>query len=213
MDKLEDFYERIMRFKELGTYIDEKTLKAIDALEEEIIKTEFLPAFIKDIEPRLSRIQRKLVLVVEYDPNEPISVSLSRKTNIAELIQAKRLEADPVVEHKEGTPHKKKVPSFAPKTELCIYRKDGSIIQENNAANTFIAAIKEAGLRRVRSLDIYSRRINIVSTTIDKKYGSRQQEVEPGLYVLTHSSTIEKKRILDRINSALKMGWRVDIVK
>jgi len=102
---------------------------------------------------------------------------------------------------------------ITPKSGLCIYRKDGSIIQENNAANTFIAAIKEAGLRRVRSLGIYSRGINIVSTTKDKKYASAHHEVEPGIYVLTHSSTLEKKDRLEKISSALKMGWRVDIVK
>ena len=35
----------------------------------------------------------------------------------------------------------------------------------------------------------------------------------PGLYVLTHSSTKDKKKILDKINTALKMGWKVEIVK
>jgi len=34
-----------------------------------------------------------------------------------------------------------------------------------------------------------------------------------GLYVLTHSSTKDKKKILDKINTTLKMGWKVEIVK
>ena len=37
--------------------------------------------------------------------------------------------------------------------------------------------------------------------------------VAPGLYVLTHSSTKDKKKILDKINTVLKMGWKVEIVK
>ena len=53
----------------------------------------------------------------------------------------------------------------------------------------------------------------MVSTTKDKKYGHAQREAAPGLYVLTHSSTKDKKKILDKINTALKMGWKVEIVK
>lgn len=52
----------------------------------------------------MSQIQRELVLVVEYKSGEPISVALSRKSNIAELLEAKRLEPDPQVEHKEFAP-------------------------------------------------------------------------------------------------------------
>jgi hypothetical protein len=53
----------------------------------------------------------------------------------------------------------------------------------------------------------------VVSTTKDKKYGHAQREAAPGLYVLTHSSTKDKKKILDKINTSLKMGWKVEIVK
>jgi hypothetical protein len=151
--------------------------------------------------------------VVDYHPGLPISVSLSRKTNITELIDAKRLEADPEVEHKEFGPRKTKRTQIAPKTGLCIRRKDGSILQEHDAATTFTSAIIEAGLLKVRELDVKFCRINVVSTTKDKKYGHAQREAAPGLYVLTHSSTKDKKKILDKINTALKMGWKVDIVK
>ena len=56
-------------------------------------------------------------------------------------------------------------------------------------------------------------RVNLVSTTKDKKYGHAQREAAPGLYVLTHSSTKDKKKMLDKINEALKMGWKIEIVK
>ena len=49
--------------------------------------------------------------------------------------------------------------------------------------------------------------------TKDKKYGHAQREAAPGLYVLTHSSTKDKKKILDKINTALNMGWQIEIVK
>ena len=213
MTKLEKLYASIKGLQELGLPLNDETLKAADDLEEQLIKTEILPAMSKDIEPRLSQIQRELVLVVEYKPGTPISVALSRKTNIAELLDAKRLEADPEVEHKEFGPRKTKRTQIAPKTGLCIRRKDGSILQEHDAATTFTSAIIEAGLLKVRELDVRFCRINVVSTTKDKKYGHAQREAAPGLYVLTHSSTKDKKKILDKINAALKMGWKVEIVK
>lgn len=213
MTKLETLYASIRGLLELGLPLNDETMRAADELEEQLIKTEILPAMTKDIEPRLSQIQRELVLVVEYKPGEPISVALSRKTNITELLDAKRLEIDPEVEHKEFGPRKNRTTNIAPKTGLCIRRQDGSILQERNAAATFIEAIKEAGLMKVRALDVRFCRINIVSTTKDKKYGQAQHEVAPGLYVLTHSSTRDKKKMLDRINEALQMGWEVEIVK
>ena len=212
MNKLETLYASIKGLEKVGLTLTDEMLKKADELEEQLIKTEVLPTLSKDIEPRLSQIQRELVLVVEYKPGEPISVALSRKTNIAELLEAKRLEPDPQVEHKEFGPIKSKRAQIAPRTGLCIRRKDGSILQEHDAATTFTAAIIEAGLMRVRNLNLRFCRINIVSTTKDKKYGNAQREAAPGLYVLTHSSTKDKKKMLDKINKALNMGWRVEIV-
>ena len=48
---------------------------------------------------------------------------------------------------------------------------------------------------------------------IDRRGMKINDVVAPGLYVLTHSSTKDKKKILDKINTALKMGWKVEIVK
>ena len=193
--------------------MNEDLERQVSELEEDIIKKEILPVVTETIEPALKQVQRELVLVVDYHPGMPISVSLSRKTNISELIDAKRLEADPEVEHKEFGPRKTKRTQIAPKTGLCIRRKDGSILQEQDAATTFTSAIIEAGLLKVRELDIRFCRINVVSTTKDKKYGNAQREAAPGLYVLTHSSTKDKKKMLDRINNALNMGWTIEIVK
>lgn len=213
MTKLETLYASIKGLQDLGLPLNKETLKAADELEEQLIKTEILPAMSKDIEPMLSQIQRELVLVVEYKPGTPISVALSRKTNISQLIEAKKLEADPQVEHKAHGSHKTKVTKRTPATGLCVYLPDGDFIQESSAAATYIAAIIKADLLRVRALDLKLCGINIVSTTIDSKYGSAQHEAAPGLYVLTHSNTQDKKKILDKISKALNLGWRVEIVK
>ena len=213
MSRLSDLYKAMETLRKEGLSLNEDLERQVSELEENIIKKEILPIVTETIEPALKQVQRELVLVVDYHPGMPISVSLSRKTNITELIEAKRLEADPEVNHKEFGPRKNKRTQITPRTGLCIYRKDGSILQERDAATTFTSAIMEAGLMRVRELNVRFCGINVVSTTKDKKYGNTQREAAPGLFVLTHSSTKDKKKMLDKINKALKMGWRIEIVK
>ena len=213
MSRLSDLYKAMETLRKEGLSLNEDLERQVSELEENIIKKEILPIVTETIEPALKQVQRELVLVVDYHPGMPISVSLSRKTNITELIEAKRLEADPEVNHKEFGPRKNKRTQIAPRTGLCIYRKDGSILQERDAATTFTSAIMEAGLMRVRELNVRFCGINVVSTTKDKKYGNTQREAAPGLFVLTHSSTKDKKKMLDKINKILKMGWRIEIVK
>lgn len=212
MSKLEDLYEGIKRLERAGYKLTKDNLEEMDQLEEQLIKDEVLPTLSKDIEPRLAKIQRELVLVVEYKPGEPIRVALSRKTNIPELLKAKRLEIDPQVEHRKYG-QRSKQSKRAPKTGLYIVRSNGTILQEKNAARTFVAAIKEAGVLKVRELGLKFCKVPIVSTTRDKKYGNRQVEVEPGLYVMTHSSNKDKKKRLKSINDALRLGWKVEIIE
>ena len=199
MTKLEKLYASIKGLQELGLPLNDETLKAADDLEEQLIKTEILPAMSKDIEPRLSQIQRELVLVVEYKPGTPISVALSRKTNIAELLDAKILEQDPQAEHKEGKKHEKPIERLNSKTVLRVTFPDGTVIADKKAKNTFAETINRLGLLKVRNLGITFCHVPIVSNTLDRKYGQAQIPVGDGLYVMTHSSTHDKKKQLAKI--------------
>lgn len=212
MTKLEKLYASIKGLQELGLPLNDETLKAADDLEEQLIKTEILPAMSKDIEPRLSQIQRELVLVVEYKPGTPISVALSRKTNIAELLDAKILEQDPQAEHKEGKKHEKPIERINGKTVLRVTFPDGTVIADKKAKVTFAETIKRIGLMKVRNLGISFCHVPIVSNTLDKKYGQAQIPVGDGLYVMTHSSTHDKKKQLDKISQKLGLGLKVEEV-
>ena len=212
MTKLETLYASIKGLQDLGLPLNEETLNAADELEEQLIKTEILPAMSKDIEPRLSQIQRELVLVVEYKPGTPISVALSRKTNIAELLDAKILEQDPQAEHKEGKKHEKPIERLNGKTVLKVTFPDGTVIADKKAKNTFAETIKRIGLMKVRNLGISFCHVPIVSNTLDKKYGQAQIPVGDGLYVMTHSSTHDKKKQLDKISQELGLGLKVEEV-
>lgn len=212
MTKLEKLYASIKGLQELGLPLNEETLRAADDLEEQLIKTEILPAMSKDIEPRFSQIQRELVLVVEYKPGTPISVALSRKTNITELLDAKILEQDPQVEHRDGTKRRKPVERINEKTVLRVTFPDGTVIEDKKAKITFTKTIQKVGLMRVRNLGIAFCGVPIVSNTLDKKYGKAQVPVEGGLYVMTHSSTHDKKKQLDKISRELNLGLKVEEV-
>ena len=159
MTKLEKLYASIRGLQELGLPLNEETLKAADDLEEQLIKTEILPAMSKDIEPRLSQIQRELVLVVEYKPGTSISVALSRKTNIAELLDAKILQQDPQAEHKEGKKHEKPIERINSKTVLRVTFPDGTVIADKKAKITFanepaFAKIEEIYKSKMSELNI-----------------------------------------------------------
>ena len=86
--------------KKFNLPLDNNLLQAVDELEEEIIKTEVLPSITEEIEPRLRQIKRKLVLVVDYDPDTSLSVKLSRKVNISQLIEGKPLSGNTTLEKK-----------------------------------------------------------------------------------------------------------------
>ncbi len=210
MTKLEKLYASIKGLQELGLPLNEETLRAADDLEEQLIKTEILPAMSKDIEPRLSQIQRELVLVVEYKPGIPISVALSRKTNIAELLDAKILEQDPQAEHKKGKKHEKPIERINGKTVLRVTFPDGTVIADKKAKITFAETIKRIGLMKVRNLGISFCHVPIVSNTLDSKYGQAQIPVGDGLYVMTHSSTHDKKKQLDKISQELGLRLKVE---
>lgn len=210
MSKLEKLYSIIENSREVGVQLPEGVIQQVEELEEKIIKEEILPSLSNDIAPRLRPIKRDVVLVVEYHPGQDISVALSRKVKVAEALGAKPLELDPQVQHSEG----KKAPKtkVSPQTGLCIYLPDGSFIQKTKASETMVEAVRIAGARRVRALNITLSRVPLVSNTKDKKYAAAQHEVEPGLYVITHSNTKDKKRLLERISKSLNLHWRIVII-
>ena len=100
MTNLEKLYQSISNLKELGLPLHEETLKAVDNLEEELIKNEIIPRLSDSIEPIITQIQRPIVLVVDYVPNEALSVRLTRKRVITEEGETKQYSLAPSVKEK-----------------------------------------------------------------------------------------------------------------
>ena len=65
---------------------------------------------------------------------------------------------------------------------------------------------------KVRNIGIAFCGVPIVSNTRDRKYGKAQVPVEGGFYVMTHSSTNDKKKQLDKISKELHLGLIVEVI-
>jgi hypothetical protein len=153
MTKLEKLYSTIQNLKELGLELGEDLLKQTNELEQEIIKKEILPVISEKIEPIIGQIQRELVLVVDYVPNEPLSVRLSRKRNFSAEMETIEIVPDPQVEHNIGT-IKRNATKKSSKTNLRVTFPDGKVIENRFAYETLYEVILLAGTERVRALGI-----------------------------------------------------------
>ena len=89
MSKLSKLYQILENSEELGLKLNDDVLKQTNELEEELIKKEVLPIIQNSIEPALKPVRRDVVLVVEYSPDKPLKLKLSRKVNISDVIDAK----------------------------------------------------------------------------------------------------------------------------
>jgi len=96
-------------------------------------------------------------------------------------------------------------------TIMCVKFDDGTVIQENNAVDTFLKALQHMGFDKIAS------RTHIIA--LGHALVSRNKNVSPtakeidGYYIETHSSTSLKKRWLERIAKELNIGIEFEIFK
>ena len=212
MSRLDQLYKAMQTLNSEGLVLNEDLLNQVSELEEKIIKNEILPIIRETIEPALSPVQRDLVLVVEYSPNTPISVKLTRKRSfVNELPDAKVIEPDPEVEHRTYS-SKKAMHSKSTVSNLRIVFKDGKVIQNKKAVDSLIEFIQYVGVDKVRAVGLYRCKVPLISNTIDKKYGDRQKSLGKGWYVMTCTSTVNKKEDIESISEKYNLGVKVEIV-
>lgn len=217
MSKLEDLYEGKKRFERIGYKLTPKQLQDLDELEETFIQAEVLPAISKDIEPRLSTIQRDLVLVVEYHPNEPISVALSRKTKISEIIGAKTLtpkSSTPVKSNVKSTEVEPHIPTkFITNVTkgMKVTFPDGIVVWHRQAINTFIETLRRIGLERIPQVGIKHSGYNLVGKEErPTKPGCIWQHECDGWYVYSNICNSTKAEDLKRISDYYRLGLKIE---
>ena len=217
MTKLEKLYSIIENSREVGVKLSKDVLQQVEELEEGIIKEEILPALGNDIAPRLEPIKRDLVLVVEYHPGEPISVALSRKTKISEIMGAKTLtprSSTPVKSEEEPAdvkPHEPKKHIENTTKGMRVTFPDGTVIWYRQAIDTFIDALRKIGLERIPEVGIIHSDFNLVSKKKRPTVPGRiwQHECE-GWYIYSNISNLTKKEDLKRISDYYHLGLKIE---
>lgn len=218
MTKLEKLYSIIENSREVGVKLSKDVLQQVEELEEGIIKEEILPALGNDIAPRLEPIKRDLVLVVEYHPGEPISVALSRKTKISEIMGAKTLtprSSTPVKsaeEPEEVSPHEPTKHIENTTKGMRITFPDGTVIWHRQAIDTFIDALRKIGLERIPEVGIlHGNGFNLVSRNKRPTVPGRiwQHECD-GWYIYSNISNGTKTEDLHRISDYYHLGLKIE---
>jgi hypothetical protein len=210
MTQLEKLYQSIQNLKELGVQLPDKLIDETNRVEEEIIKNDIIPALAETISPVINQIQREIILVVEYVPDEPLSVRLTRKRSMAIPV-----ELDFANDKKEKTFSERETftissHSKSSKTTLRVKFADGKTISHRFAYDTLLDTIKIIGYDKVKELNMICCGVPLVSNHKDDFY--TQHELSKGIYVMTHSSTRTKKEQLDEISKRLKLGLKTEIV-
>ena len=218
MTKLEKLYSIIENSREVGVKLSKDVLQQVEELEEGIIKEEILPALGNDIAPRLEPIKRDLVLVVEYHPGEPISVALSRKTKISEIMGAKTLtprSSTPVKSEEEPSevePHEPKKHIENATKGMRVIFPDGTVIWHRQAIDTFIDALRKIGLARIPKVGIeHGNGFNLVGKEKRPTVPGRiwQHECD-GWYIYSNISNGTKADDLRRISDYYHLNLKIE---
>lgn len=219
MPTLKELYTTLKSLKDMNLPVDEGLLKAANNLEEKIIKEDVLPSLSQNIEPLLNEIQRDLVLVVEYHPGEPISVALSRKAKISEIVDAKQLT--PKTERistplSSGIsvaqePHEPAKHVENPTKGLRVTFSDGTIVCRGTAIDTLIDTLKIIGLDRIPEVGIMHCGYNLVDIRMRPiKPGCIWQHESRGWYIYSNISNKVKRDDLQKISDYYQMDLKIE---
>ena len=209
---LETLYSFIEASKKLGIELTDDILQKTAALEEQLIRKDVLPVLRDNIEPVLNQIKRELILVVEYHPEEPISVRISRKRNLSDLNDATPLTPDPVPEFNRRSPQQRTGKRHSD-TLLKVTTREGRVFfNETEATKTYCAVMEFIGLARIREIQdrIKKGQLKLVSTSQDN---NRQHKQMGKYYILTNLSTSQKGMYLKKISDELGLGLKVEVVE
>ena len=188
MSDLSELYKIKAGLKNLGLSLSEDQEKQLNELEENLIKKDILPVITETIEPALKEVKRELVLVADYKPGQPISVSLSRKTNISKIINAKPLQTDP---SKEQKPEPQK--PLSPKASTSKLR---SYANANEVMKDFVTYMRQHK-HSESTISGYTNALQVHVTPFLHKYCDENAE-----NIFAIAEHLEVRKVLDKLESS-----------
>ncbi len=112
---------------------------------------------------------------------------------------------------KVDSSHQLKGHTKGAKTNLRITLANGRVIQRPTAAAAMIDAIDALGVEQVIALDLRASDVPLIGTKLSEKKHCRKGQKKLGKWlVCTHSNTISKKKLLEKIGEEL--GQKIQVV-
>lgn len=96
-----------------------------------------------------------------------------------------------------------------PWKNLRITLPDGRVVQRPTAAAAFVDVLRRLGMEQVRSLQLKVSGVPLVATSQHPKYA--QRPCGPW-WICTHSNTLAKKELLEKVGKALHKPLTVDVI-
>lgn len=97
-------------------------------------------------------------------------------------------------------------------TRLRIILPDGKAIEDKVVAETFAKFIKHVGVKKVKSLGLQCMNVPLISTDKEPLSNIGHKDLGNGLYLITHTSTLRKKRQIEQIADLLHLDVEVEFV-
>ena len=202
---LQKLYQTMTTLKELGLKINNDLIAEIERLEGDIITNELVPIISNKVLDVLSPIKRNVTLIVDYEPNKPISIKISRKSNNVTVIKNEQQKEQINVEGIET--HSKSA-----KSNLRITLPNGRIIKHSTAVESLIEFILYVGIEKVEKVGLVRCKVPLISQNIDRKYSDRQKFIGNRRYLMTCTSTLAKKEDIEEIARHYNLNVKVEII-
>lgn len=139
---------------------------------------------------------------IEYTPGSGTDI------NISEIKDYKSTSTPKI----ELAPIKPKSSSRAASKKILITFPNGEIIEDGNAAETLASFIRFVGATRVREMNIYRNKVELVSDEISSIYKHSQKPVGSGLHVMTNYPIEKKIEDIMAISQRFGLNVKVEII-
>lgn len=152
MSNLEELYQALETFRKNQWPVPNELQAAIDKSERELIEERIVSVIREAASPMASSIHRPFRIIVDYQPERPLTVKLEgageTKTPIIETTEtafASNADAEEDPEENEPSTKITRKKSIGFKVTF----PDGTVFQEPQAVDTFILALQKIGLERI----------------------------------------------------------------
>ena len=197
--KISKAYEALEMLKSVGITPSAEQLRAIRQMENGYLEEEIIPLMKSELEPLFTKLRGDIKLEFNY----------SRETGVILKPYIRRsIEASP----RNGKTDANSVGRGKMKYKIRVTFPNNTVSCKVPVLETLLDVVKYAVPERVQALNMMIMGDNLVSSTLnpDERYRAAQNEVKPGLYVCTYSSTDTKYEQIKHINKALGLGLQID---